>query len=154
MSRIGVDKLSHHTLSFVISSIAGWAVISLRDNDQDWHCDESLESNIIDGDLIMAARILLINFKFSVSKDDYRKTVSTLASAFAEVEGLRWKIWTIDEAQSIGGGIYLFDDEGSLTKFLEGPLAAQVKSHPAFSELSAASFDVIADATAVTRGPA
>lgn len=101
----------------------------------------------------MAARILLINFKFNVSKDEYRQTASSLASAFAEVEGLRWKIWTIDEAQSIGGGIYLFDDEDSLAKFLEGPLAAQVKSHPALSEMIARPFDVIADATAVTRGP-
>ena len=101
----------------------------------------------------MAARILQINFKFSVSKDEYRKTASSLASAFAEVEGLRWKIWTIDEAQSVAGGIYLFDNEESLTKFLEGPLAGKVKSHPAFSDLSASPFDVIADATATTRGP-
>ena len=101
----------------------------------------------------MAAKILQINFKFNVSKDDYRQTASSLAAAFADVEGLRWKIWTIDEAQSTGGGVYLFDDEASLTKFLEGPLAAQVKSHPALSEMSASPFDVIADATAVTRGP-
>ena len=101
----------------------------------------------------MAAKLLQINFKFSVSKDEYRQTVSTLASAFAEVEGLRWKIWTIDEAQSIAGGVYLFDDEASLAKFLEGPLAAKVKGHPAFSEMSASPFDVIEDATAITRGP-
>lgn len=101
----------------------------------------------------MAAKLLQINFKFSVSKDEYRQAVSSLAPAFAEVEGLRWKIWTIDETQSIGGGVYLFDSDESLTKFLGSPLAAQVKNHPAFSDMSASPFDVIADATAVTRGP-
>ncbi|MBU8934141.1 MAG: YdhR family protein [candidate division Zixibacteria bacterium] len=101
----------------------------------------------------MAAKILQINFKFSVSKDDYRQAAASLASAFAEVEGLRWKIWTIDEAQSMAGGVYLFDDEPSLTRFLESPLADQVRSHPAFTEMSASSFDIVADATTATRGP-
>ncbi len=57
------------------------------------------------------------------------------------------------KVQHEAGGIYLFDDESSLQTFLAGPLAAKVKSHPAFSEMSAKQFEVMTDATATTRGP-
>ncbi len=38
--------------------------------------------------------------------------------------------------------VNLFDDEPSLHTFMEGPLAAKVKSHPALSDLNAKQFDV------------
>ena len=56
-------------------------------------------------------------------------------------------------ATSTAGGVYLFEDEDSLNKFLASPLAEQVKGHPAFSEMTALPLDVIAEATAITRGP-
>ena len=37
--------------------------------------------------------------------------------------------------------------------FLEGPLAAQVTSHPALSDFSVKQFDVMEDLTSITRGP-
>jgi hypothetical protein len=66
---------------------------------------------------------------------------------------LRWKIWLMNEKDSEAGGIYLFDDESSLKAYLAGPLAAQVSSHPAISDMSAKPFEVMPEATAVTRGP-
>ncbi len=101
----------------------------------------------------MAERILQINFKFSVSRAEYEQAATSLASEFADVAGLRWKVWLMNEAESEAGGIYLFDDDSSLQAFLAGPLAAKVKSHPAFSDMSAKPFDVMADVTAITRGP-
>lgn len=101
----------------------------------------------------MAERILQINFKFSVSRAEYEQVATSLASEFADVAGLRWKVWLMNKAESEAGGIYLFDDESSLQAFLAGPLAAKVKSHPAFSDMSAKQFDVMADVTAITRGP-
>ncbi len=101
----------------------------------------------------MAAKILQINFRFNVPRADYESAVSGLASNFAAVAGLRWKIWTINEAESEAGGIYLFDDDPSLQAFLDGPLAAAVKSHPALSDLSAKQFDVMPEITAICRGP-
>ena len=101
----------------------------------------------------MAAKILQLNFKFNVTRTDYEQAASSLAGKFAEVAGLRWKIWLMNEAGSEAGGIYLFNDESSLEAFLAGPLAAQVNSHPAFSEMSVKQFEVMDDVTAVTRGP-
>lgn len=101
----------------------------------------------------MSARLMQLNFKFSVSKDEYEQAVSPLASKFAAVDGLRWKIWMVNEAEQEAGGIYLFNDEPSLKAFLEGPLVAQVTSHPALSNFSVKHFDVMEKATAITRGP-
>ncbi|HHI03182.1 MAG TPA: hypothetical protein ENL22_06650 [candidate division Zixibacteria bacterium] len=101
----------------------------------------------------MAGKILQINFKFSITKAEYEEAASSLAGTFAGVDGLRWKIWVIDEANNEAGGIYLFNDEASLKAYLSGPLAAQVKSHPAFSDMSAKSFDVMPGPTATCRGP-
>jgi hypothetical protein len=101
----------------------------------------------------MSARVMQLNFKFSVSGAEYEKAVSPLASQFAAVDGLRWKIWMINEEEREAGGIYLFDDEASVKAFLEGPLAAQVTSHPALSDFSVKQFDVMENVTAITRGP-
>lgn len=101
----------------------------------------------------MARWVLQLNFKFNVSRAEYEGMASSLAGKFAEVEGLRWKVWLMNESDSEAGGIYLFENESSLKEFLAGPLAAQVSSHPAFSDMSVKQFEVIADATATTRGP-
>ncbi len=101
----------------------------------------------------MSKKILQLNFKFSVSKSDYEQAVSPLASEFAAVKGLVWKVWLMNEAESEAGGIYLFEDESSLKAMLDGPLAAKVKSHPALSDMSAKVFDVMDKVTAITRGP-
>jgi len=101
----------------------------------------------------MPGKILQLNFKFNVSKAEYEQAVSPLASKFAVVAGLRWKIWLMNETESEAGGIYFFDDASSLTAYLEGPLAASVSSHPALSDMSVKQFDVMDEITAITRGP-
>jgi hypothetical protein len=101
----------------------------------------------------MAQQLLQINFKFSVSRAEFEQLAAQLASSFAELDGLVWKIWLMNEKDSEAGGIYLFQDEASLNSYLEGPLAAQVMSHPALSELSAKPFELLGAPTSITRGP-
>lgn len=97
--------------------------------------------------------MLQLNFKFSVTGEQYTGAVSPLAEDFAALPGLRWKVWMINETESEAGGIYIFDDEASLQAYLDGPLAAQVTSHPALSDFSVKIFDVMDEVTAITRGP-
>ena len=92
--------------------------------------------------------LLQINYRFSVSRAEFESGFDAIASEIAQVPGLRWKIWLLDEAESRGGGIYLFDDEESVRAYLEGPIVAALKS-----ELSVKSFSVLEEPTAVTRGP-
>lgn len=101
----------------------------------------------------MSARVLQINFKFNVPVADLRNAFAPLVNEIADVPGLRWKVWIINEQEQDGGGIYLFDDEGSVQAYLEGPIVAGLKAHPALSAISAKQFDIVDDFTATTRGP-
>ena len=47
----------------------------------------------------MSVKLLQLNFKFNVSGAEYEQAVSPLASEFAAVPGLRWKIWMMNEAE-------------------------------------------------------
>ncbi len=101
----------------------------------------------------MPGRILQINFKFSLSRGEYDQVASSLASDFAALAGLRWKIWIMNEAEREAGGIYMFEDAASVKAYLDGPLAAKVTDHPALSDFSVKQFDVMEDVTKTTRGP-
>ena len=101
----------------------------------------------------MSLKVLQLNFAFNVSATEYQQLVAPYASQFAALPGLRWKIWMIDADKHEAGGIYLFEDEASLTTFLEGSFAAAIMAHPALSDFSAKTFDIIPDLTAITRGP-
>jgi hypothetical protein len=101
----------------------------------------------------MAQQLLQINFKFNVARADYEQLAAELASTFAELDGLRWKIWLMNEKEREAGGIYLFEDETSLQAYLDSELAAGIISHPALAEISAKPFELLDDPTAATRGP-
>ena len=101
----------------------------------------------------MSEKIVQINFRFKVSPAEYDQMVSPLASELAAVDGLRWKVWLMNEAESEAGGIYLFEDEASANAYLEGPIVAQVGKNPALSDFSVKQFEVSEKNTAITRGP-
>jgi len=101
----------------------------------------------------MSVKLLQLNFKFSVSGDEYTQAVAPLADQYAAVPGLRWKVWIINESESLAGGIYLFDDEASLNALMDSELTKTVTSHPALSDFDVKIFDVMDGVTATTRGP-
>jgi len=101
----------------------------------------------------MSQKILQINFKFGISRTEYEQACLPAAQPIADVPGLRWKVWLMNEAEQVAGGIYLFDEESSVRAFLSGPIVASIMSNPVFSEVSTKEFDVMEDLTAITRGP-
>jgi hypothetical protein len=101
----------------------------------------------------MTERILQINFTFNVSRQEYEELTRSLAPAFAEVPGLEWKIWTLNEHEREAGGFYVFDTPESLERFLGSQLAADVQAHPAVTSFSSKTFEVLETATLLTRGP-
>ena len=51
--------------------------------------------------------ILQINFNLNVPVAEYQKMADSVAHAFLDVPGLRWKIWLLNPAaQEAGGSIY------------------------------------------------
>lgn len=98
----------------------------------------------------MSAKILQINYKLTGPRAAYEQENQPYAQPIADLPGLAWKVWIINEAQSEAGGIYLFSDNAAVQAFLDGPIIAEMKGDPT---LSIKSFDVIADLTSITRGP-
>ena len=101
----------------------------------------------------MSGRILQVNFKFNVSGEAYAEAVSPMADEISQVNGLQWKVWILNDQESEAGGILLFKDKAACNAYLDGPIVAQITSHPALSDFSVKQFDVMEEQTAVTRGP-
>jgi hypothetical protein len=97
--------------------------------------------------------ILQINFKLNVSAAEYHEICQSVAQPVADVPGLLWKVWLLNEQEKEAGGIYLFSSQEALHNYLSGPIVAQIKAHPALRDISAKQFDVMDDVTAVTHGP-
>jgi hypothetical protein len=97
--------------------------------------------------------ILQINFKLNVAPAEYRKICSSVAQSIADVPGLVWKVWMLNEQDGEAGGIYLFQDKQSLDAYLSGPIIRQIKSLPQLREIGAKWFEAIPELTVVTRGP-
>ena len=98
-------------------------------------------------------KVLQVHFEYDITADEYRAAVTSLAGELAQFEGLRWKIWTINEEAGEAGGLVVFDDEASRQAYLDGPYADIIGSNPVFHDEVIKEFDVIEDATQDTRGP-
>jgi hypothetical protein len=101
-------------------------------------------------------KILQVNFKFKMPRTELEKAFLQLAPRFSpsgDVKGLLWKIWLMNEAEKIAGGIYLFKDEASVEAYLKGEIVAGLKSNPAISNIEAKVFDILPEHTKITRGP-
>jgi hypothetical protein len=101
----------------------------------------------------MAKTVVQIGFRLAVPSADYERAVAPMAEAIANVDGLEWKIWLLNEAECTAGGVYLFADETAAHAFLAGSLVAQVKDAPIVRDLRAELFGVLEDLTTITRGP-
>jgi len=98
----------------------------------------------------MSVKILQINYRVNGLRAEYERENLPYAQPIADMPGLRWKVWIINEEQGEAGGIYLFDGDAAVQAFLDGPIIAEMKTDPT---LSIKAFDVIAGLTTITRGP-
>jgi hypothetical protein len=101
----------------------------------------------------MSEVMLQINFNYSVTKEEYEQAVAPLAEKFANVSGLKWKIWILNAENKEAGGIYMFENQASVDELLAGELAKTVTTHPALSNFSVKQFAIMEDITKITRGP-
>ena len=101
----------------------------------------------------MAQKILVTNYSYSVTREDFENMTTQLAKAFADVPGCLWKIWLIDDEKREAGAVYLFKDEESLQNFKSSPLVASVLSHPALSNFDLKERDILKEVSEITRAP-
>jgi Putative mono-oxygenase ydhR len=101
----------------------------------------------------MSEKILQLNLNFSISRAELEAAWIEVAQPIADVPGLRWKVWLMNEVEQEAGGIYLFENEAAAQSYLAGPIVEALKSSPAVSNISAKLFDVLESHSAITRGP-
>lgn len=97
--------------------------------------------------------MLVTNYHYNVTTEEFRHMTSSLAQAFADVPGCLWKIWLIDDAKKEAGAVYLFKDEESLNNFTSSELVAGVMSHPALSNFDLKIRDILTEVSEITHAP-
>jgi hypothetical protein len=98
-------------------------------------------------------KLLQINYQLDTAVSEFMQKSKPVADALANVPGLRWKIWLQNDEENQGGGVYLFDGPESLKSFIDGPIVAKLRSHPAVVDVSLKEFDVSQDLSSITRAP-
>jgi hypothetical protein len=93
-----------------------------------------------------------IQFDLRCTPAEFRGHADHVASAFAAVPGLLWKVWILDEERGRAGGVYLFADRLAATAYLEGPIVSGLRENPALANVEARLFDVLEGPSVITRG--
>ena len=101
----------------------------------------------------MTQKILQVNLKFSIPKAELEAAWLPVAQPIAEVPGLLWKIWLMNEKEHSAGGIYLFENEAALQAYMAGPIVAAMMVSPVLSNIEAKVFNMLQSHTTITRGP-
>ena len=101
----------------------------------------------------MSQQILQVNMNFSIPRADLETAWLGAAQPISDTPGLLWKVWLINEEKKEAGGIYLFENEDALLAYVGGPIVAALKASPAVSNISAKTFDIFAEHSAITRAP-
>lgn len=102
----------------------------------------------------MAEKILQVVGRLVVPIDEFeRQNTLETAQFFAGLPGMRWKIWIIDRERGEAGGIYLFADEAAFNDYVNGPIMADLRQYPLWTDVRVTSFDYLPEHSAVTRAP-
>jgi hypothetical protein len=111
-------------------------------------------------------KILLVSYKFSkellIDMEKLESRAIEGALQISNIPGLRWKIYLYNDEEYEAGGVYLFEDEVSLTSYLNSPIMIQRKTGKFgdgvndignITDVRMRQFDVMEELTAITRGP-
>ena len=95
--------------------------------------------------------IVQINFPYSESQADIEQHSAEAASRFVDVDGLKWKVWLVDEERKPAGGIYLFANRDKAEAYASGDLVNHLKNVRDNVQVSV--FDTIDAAGLITNAP-
>lgn len=97
-------------------------------------------------------RLLQMDFPFNgPGKEAMNTDFQDLAKSIAEYPGVIWKIWTINEDTHESGGIYLFEDEKALDRYVT--MHTERLKGFGVTTLNAKVFEIPEVLTGITRGP-
>ena len=96
----------------------------------------------------------LVQFDFPMAGpwgDEMAAAFGDLAGIIGRTPGLRWKIWTENEEEGAGGGVYLFEDDESALAYVDEH-TARLEGF-GITEVRARLFHVNEPLTAINGGP-
>lgn len=91
-------------------------------------------------------KILEARFKVAISREEYE------ASANPQKYGAKWKIYGFDDVNSIGTGIYLFDDVEAMNSHMAN-LREMAKKIDYVSDLELQVWDIQEELCRITEAP-
>jgi heme-degrading monooxygenase HmoA len=96
--------------------------------------------------------ILIINFNLQeMSQAQYLEVCDEVATAFADIPGLISKKWLANEETNTYGGVYLWEDKQSMLDYKGSEIFKQLADTPAFVNVTATDFDLLAGPSKITR---
>lgn len=94
----------------------------------------------------------LITFRLNgMTAEEYEAHCAEVAPRFAEIPGLRSKIWIAEPDGPVRGGVYLWERRDWAERHARGPIVAAMRADDRFADLAIRELDVLAEPTAVTR---
>ncbi|KHT46751.1 monooxygenase [Vibrio sinaloensis] len=97
-------------------------------------------------------KLLQVDFEYhGPMGEEMSRALVSLAESINQEPGMMWKIWTENESEKRGGGIYLFQDEISAQNYLDMH-AARLKEM-GVAEVRGVIFDINQPLTEINRGP-
>lgn len=80
----------------------------------------SFATTTVDSTSKQSLRLLQMDFPFNgQGKEEMNNNFQDLAKSIVDYPGVIWKIWTVNEVTHEGGGIYLFENEQLLNKYVQ-----------------------------------
>lgn len=97
-------------------------------------------------------KLLQVDFGFTGPfGEEMANALVDLAKSINNEPGMIWKIWTESEAEKLGGGIYLFEDQLSAETYLE--MHTTRLQQMGITKVRGVIFDVNQPLTAINKGP-
>ena len=100
-----------------------------------------------------APKVLVVTLEFTCTEATLEHQANRVADPIAHVPGLQWKLWLANTDTRSAGGVYLFESELALRRFVDGPIAAEINNRPEFQKVSMRVFDVLDRPSRKTRAP-
>jgi hypothetical protein len=97
--------------------------------------------------------VQIINFKLKdLTDEQYGKAAVDMAQSFASVPGLVSKVWIANPSTNTYGGVYYWQDKAAMETFAGTDLFKSVATHPNLVEITSTDFEIMEQATRITRG--
>ena len=96
--------------------------------------------------------ILEARFKVAISREEYEESQKPKAPKYAEMPGLRWKIYAFNDEKIMATGIYLFDDVQAMNSHM-AYLRERLKKSDHASDLEMIVWDVQESLSKIAGAP-